>query len=335
MQHMSSETPAQGVQQLARHLSHDGGWTDPVDDPRSIGSKFGEEPRRTLETVGASLTIDDPSQIPVANGSRTWSVGFSLANAIWALRDSRSASDILPYNPKGSAFVEGGNFDAALGSRIASAYSDPIALRSIVNLLRSHPQSRRAYVPTILPLDLVEQPLDFPCAAGSHYLVRDAALHAVTLMRSQSVVGLLGYDLSLFTILQQVVAAELGLRLGRHTYFVSSLHCYEGEEDVLTAIAEGESQSAEVFSGPLSATPISCSKILEIEAQARMDCDVSLDTVSARLDQCPKEWQLVMLILYARLQKVISPRKHTPVVEGESDLYGIIEGMTGLPYEWI
>ena len=141
MQHMSSETPAQGVQQLARHLSHDGGWTDPVDDPRSIGSKFGEEPRRTLETVGASLTIDDPSQIPVANGSRTWSVGFSLANAIWALRGSRSASDILPYNPKGSAFVEGGNFDAALGSRIASAYSDPIALRSIVNLLRSHPQS--------------------------------------------------------------------------------------------------------------------------------------------------------------------------------------------------
>ena len=58
-----------------------------------------------------------------------------------------------------------------------------------------------------------------------------------TYMRSQSLTGLLGYDLFLFTFLQQILALELSVNLGTYTHMIGSLHAYEDEIDHLRRIS--------------------------------------------------------------------------------------------------
>ena len=88
------------------------------------------------------------------------------------------------------------------------------------NLLRHDPFTRRAVL-------LMSQPLaasdidarDVACASSLQFLLRDGRLDALLHMRSNDAFWGLPYDVFLFTMLQELMAAELGVELG--TYY----HC--------------------------------------------------------------------------------------------------------------
>ncbi len=298
---IAAETSGHAIREAARLLVTSGTWTDAIDEPTSVGSRFGSEPRRTLERLGVSIHIATPEIRACQNGARTWSWGFALANYLWALRATRNASDILPYNDKGAGFVSEGNFEASLGHRMASAYGDPVALQSVVRLLIDHPTTRRAVVPFLLPNDMTLQPPDFPCAVATHFILRQGRLHCMTTMRSQSLVGLLGYDLWLFTLLQSTIAFELGVPLGKHVYCIGSLHSYENESAALNDIAEG-SVVEMPFMNLMKSSPLSDPRILESEEQLRRAV-LSGSSPWPEMPMVSPEWVTVLALLERKLTR--------------------------------
>jgi thymidylate synthase len=59
------------------------------------------------------------------------------------------------------------------------------------------------------------------------FLVRDGALECLAFMRSNDVIWGLSYDLYILTMLQELMASELGLELGRYTHVATSMHVYD------------------------------------------------------------------------------------------------------------
>lgn len=265
----------------ARFLAENGDWTDAVTEPRSIGSRFGTKPRRTLEVRNVVLRLSNPRMRLVKLPERPVHLDFALANVLWVCKATKSGDMIMAYNPLGEPFLsEEGEFSGAMGNRMAAAYGDRRALMSVVTLLRDHPATRRAVVPLLTADDLAEQAKDLPCVTACNYHQRDGQLESTTIMRSQSLVGLLFYDIFLFTMLQEIVATELGVPLGAYTHFCSSLHVYEDEIESLNRVAGSSQVGSPAAMDAMIETPLMNERIYAIEEEERLAIVRDADSIS-------------------------------------------------------
>lgn len=213
-------------------LQQNGVRTDPITDPTSVGSLFGDRQRTTLEIIGAAFTLRNPRDRIVHSSIRPFNLQFAIANTLWTLSGSDSLEPIQHYNARGKLFSSDGvTLEGAMGARIFSSHD--AQFDRVLDLLGSHRTSRRAMIQVFLPVDLQGLPRDTPCATGLHYLVRKNQLHSVTFMRSQNAARLLTYDVFLFSMIQEYLAGLLDVELGTYTHMVSSLHYYDDEEDLV------------------------------------------------------------------------------------------------------
>ena len=70
------------------------------------------------------------------------------------------------------------------------------------------------------------------------FLVREGKLDATVYMRSNDIIWGFPYDVFLFSFLQELLAASMGLQLGSYAHFAASLHVYERHYPLLQRIAD-------------------------------------------------------------------------------------------------
>lgn len=94
-----------------------------------------------------------------------------------------------------------------------------------INLLREDPHSRRAIIFFNRPSVSMSQTSDHICTTSLQFLTDDAGdLAVVVTMRSNELFWSLPLDIGFFTLLQEIVAAELGRKCGPYYHNVGSLH---------------------------------------------------------------------------------------------------------------
>ena len=137
------------------------------------------------------------------------------------------------------------------GKTVNSAYGDIIfnrhnfnQLDTIINLLKTDKNSRRAVININVPNKNVITTHDEPCTICLQFLIRDEKLHLTAMMRSNDIWFGLPYDIIFFTCLQQIVANELNVDCGTYTHFASSLHMYLRDEDKIKDVIKRHSQNA-------------------------------------------------------------------------------------------
>jgi thymidylate synthase len=109
-----------------------------------------------------------------------------------------------------------------------------------VQQLRRRPDSRQAVVQILRSDDLVSGQKDVPCTVAIQFVVRDGAVSAVTFMRSNDALWGLSHDIFAFTMLQELVACDLGLDVGPYVHHVGSLHLYDtGLDEAQAFLDEG------------------------------------------------------------------------------------------------
>jgi thymidylate synthase len=206
------------------------------------------------------------------------------------MEGSGNPAAILHYNERGGAFLNSElQFSCSIPERLS--YESGSYLIQVINLLREDPASRRAFVPLILPQDLITQPRDLPCPSALHFMIRDNLVELVVNMRSQSLLGVLPYDVFLFTLVQETVSRELGLQMGAYTHMTNSLHIYEDEMYRLVDVFQCDSMCVEMEAMP-SNTPISDPTILAAEREVRL----GIPEVSSGI---PSFWKDVLEMLRA------------------------------------
>ena len=179
---------------------------------------------------------------PLARISRTESRGklFScLGELLWYLSKNKDADYIKYYISQYSESADNGEIFGAYGPCLFD-WDNVNQFAKARELLHTNPASRRAVIQLFDHNDLVEQHSDVPCTCNLQFMVRHGKLHFIVFMRSNDVYLGLPHDIFCFTMLQEIMARDLGLELGTYKHMVGSLHIYvDDKQKVQGFLSEG------------------------------------------------------------------------------------------------
>lgn len=187
--------------------------------------------QRTFEARAAKLILDDPRQRWVSFKGRKLVPALGVLEGLLLLT-GQSRPDLLKrIAPQYAKFVDPatGELDGAYGPRVARQ------LPYIRRLLEQDPDSRQAVVTIYGPEDH-RTSLDVPCTVSLQFFIRGGLLELVVYMRSNDIWLGLPYDIVQFTLLQEALAADLGIGLGTYTHVDGSLHLYERNLEQATKV---------------------------------------------------------------------------------------------------
>lgn len=96
-------------------------------------------------------------------------------------------------------------------------------------LLRDDPNTRQAVI-HIKPIQMYNT-ADTVCTMYLHFMCRNNKLDLHVSMRSNDVIRGTCYDVFMFTFLQELMAKELGLKVGTYYHHADNIHIYETDYD--------------------------------------------------------------------------------------------------------
>ncbi|MFC1705905.1 thymidylate synthase [Planctomycetota bacterium] len=171
---------------------------------------------------------------PRARLSRTESRGklFSaLGELCWYLAGSNSGDFIGYYLSVYEKFARNGIVPDGYGPRLFN-WEGVDQISEVTRRLRRRPVTRKAVVQLFCHTDLHMEHGEAPCTCTLQFVVRDGRLNMLTSMRSSDVHWGLPHDVFALTMLQEIIARDLGVSLGTYKHVVGSLHLYDEKEPI-------------------------------------------------------------------------------------------------------
>jgi thymidylate synthase len=199
--------------------------------PAILGEGATVDPSRgkTRELVGVLLELTNPR----SRLSRTETRGkpFSaLGELLWYLSGDNRLEHILPYVPRYARESEDNiTVHGGYGPRLLKHRGRHNQIHAVTEVLRASPASRRAVIQIFDAEDTSRRWKEVPCTTSLQFLVRDGKLNLVVTMRSNDAYLGLPHDVFCFTMLQELVARDLGVDLGIYRHFVGSMHIYQDD----------------------------------------------------------------------------------------------------------
>jgi len=196
-----------------------------------FGSDVSPRNRETRELIGWVFRLTQPRARKIHFKARRWSESLAIGELCWHLSGSDDLHFITYYSPVWASFSDDGEHirGSCYGKRIFAGSKQSMSQWDFVKkTLREDPASRRAIL-TLYPAEssLRKLKLDQPCLTTIQFLIREGKLHCITTMRSNDVIWGLCYDVYFVTMLQELLALELGVSLGWYQHVANSIHIYK------------------------------------------------------------------------------------------------------------
>ena len=176
------------------------------------------------ELAGVLLELTNP----LARISRTETKGkpFScLGELLWYLAGTKELSFISYYLREYNSYADGEEIFGGYGPRFFD-WNGINQFFNVIDLLKVKPDSRQAVIQLFDAQDILEPHKDIPCTCTIQLLIRNDHLHMFTYMRSNDAFIGLPHDFFCFTMLQEIMANALSVKLGCYKHMVGSLHLY-------------------------------------------------------------------------------------------------------------
>lgn len=249
----------------------------------SKGDKICPTKGATRDLAGVSLVLANP-RARLSRSEVRGKASSPIAELCWYLAGSDDLEHIAHYLPKYRESADDGVLLGAYGPRLRGT-GDGGQIRRVVEQLRRKPASRQAVIQILRADDLDSGQHDVPCTIALQFVVRQDRVSLVTFMRSNDALWGLPHDVFAFTMLQEIVARELGLEVGPYMHHVGSLHLYEDVvDDAHTFISEGLQPTDQAMPPMPPGDPnVGIDELLQAEAQLRGGEDLS----SVRLPSNP------------------------------------------------
>lgn len=164
----------------------------------------------------------------------------------------------------------------------------------VIERLRCKPDTRRAVISMLESSDLEPSKTEAPCTTALQFICRRDHLHLITMMRSNDAYLGFPHDVFCFTMIQELVARALGIRVGEYHHFATSLHLYEQDVAKVSDYLE-EGYQSPTFAMPKM--PSGCqrahlSAFLETETQIRNGAITKASQI-----RLPEYWRDLALVL--------------------------------------
>lgn len=224
------------------------------------------------ESLGVQFRIENArDRLPFVE-ARNFSMSYLVAETLWYMSGNNSTEWISRYAPFWKNITDDGSTaNSAYGARIFKKHprigGDVVQWDYVLEELRRDPDSRRAVIHIRTPFDSVHASKDVPCTLSLQFFIRGNKLHLHVSMRSSDIILGLAYDVPAFTIMQEVMANQLGIEVGQYVHTSNSLHCYQRDFEMLDGIAESQKNIA----CPMRPLPVS----FPVDEMMKMEAAVS------------------------------------------------------------
>lgn len=243
------------------------------------GSLTAPRKGKARELTGVLLKLSNPRARLSLAEKRSVMFG-ALGEFLWYLAKTKSLAFIKYYLPQYTkASDDTKTVWGGYGPRLFNMRGiDQIA--NVLTLLRKHPDSRRAAVQLFDANDLRRHHKDIPCTCALQFLVRDKKLHMFTMMRSNDAFMGLPHDIFAFTMIQEILARQLGVELGEYKHAVGSLHLYVKDESAAKAyLSQGWQEKAIMPPMPAGDPRASLASLLAAERRLRAGKTINIDRI--------------------------------------------------------
>ncbi len=241
------------------------------------------------------MVLANPRRRILTSAARKWSLPLALGEFCWHLSASNELSFIRYYSTRWDDFTDDEQTirGSCYGYRLFRQDEHGASQWTVAQSLLTHdPFTRRAVLLMSQPLTAADiSARDVPCASSLQFLLRDGCLDAILLMRSNDAFWGLPYDVFLFTMLQELLAAELGVKLGVYYHHVGSLHLYAKHMEKAQKVLE-DTRWLDLEMPPLS-DPVELGRFLAVERALRLRASEGAKLVS----ELPEYWQQLAEVL--------------------------------------
>lgn len=187
----------------------------------------------TRELLHCCLQVAQPQERWTISREPGINPAFALAEVVWILMGRKDSAFLNFWNPALRRFAsKGPAYYGAYGERLRFRFGID-QLRAAYEALAARPDSRQVVLQIWDPAG--DLPMragrpreeDIPCNLCSLLKVRRGRLEWVQVMRSNDLILGLPHNFVQFTMLQELMASWLGVRIGPYIHYSYSLHVYE------------------------------------------------------------------------------------------------------------
>jgi len=287
-------------------------WVRAADIVLTKGEKCAPRGKKTRELTGVQLVLSSPCdripRLPV----REFSLAYAMGEMAWYLSSDDSLEFIRYYAASyGNYSDDGKRLHGAYGPRIfgkrcecssyehrCNAYKgSPSLWEATKAALQKDPDTRQAIIPIFQPQDPGSVTKDMPCTLSLQFMLRNGGVDLLVNMRSNDLWFGGVYDIFCFTILQELMANELGMKVGTYYHHVGSFHIYERNlADIAQCVREWGPPAFSRGLPPRIRPDQTISDLLHHEKRIRTCAPVTaLEELCAQLEdwpQVPTLWEL-------------------------------------------
>lgn len=170
---------------------------------------------------------------------------FHFMEGLWMIAGRNDVEWISRFNASIANYSDDGvTFHGAYGHRWRNHFGMD-QLEVIAGLLRENPDDRRIVLQMWDPkVDLAREGKDFPCNTAIKFRIVDGRLDMTVENRSNDMIwGAYGANAVHFSMLQEYMAAKIGVNLGHYWQVSTNFHSYVSTFDKHAALLEQEPSS--------------------------------------------------------------------------------------------
>lgn len=263
-----------------------------LDDVYRFGKDVTVRGLEMKEKIPYYFQIDNPRDRLLHLDSRKNIDKYVFGELMWYLSGRDDVKFIDKYSKVWATLSDDGiHSNSAYGKYIfrdmptkgwGTGYSDEeeMAFKSqweyVKETLTKDPYSRQAVI-QIKPIQMYNTK-DVTCTYFLQFFIRDNKLDMLVGMRSNDLLFGTTYDVFMFTFIQELMAAELGLELGVYKHFAANMHIYMRDKEKIEAILNNGYDLNTVQFAPIPADfrTNDLPKLLKLEEQYWSD-DKQLD----------------------------------------------------------
>lgn len=193
------------------------------------GTEISSRNGRVRELQNVHIDLSKPWKREILTPLRRASYAAQIAETAWVLAGRDDIEWLSHYLPRAPEFSDDGiTWRGAYGPRIRQWNTGLDQLRFVIDELKNDPLSRRAVIQIYSPNVDTSPGKDIPCNNWLHFLSRKGRLDLHVAVRSNDVFwGWSGINAFEWSVLQEIVAHMLGIRVGTLHFSISSLHLYD------------------------------------------------------------------------------------------------------------
>ena len=187
----------------------------------------------TKALPGETIDLDAGASFPILTLRRI-PIRLFIAEQVWYLTGSRRPEDFLAQFTKiWDDFKEiNGVVTAAYGYRWRHFFGRD-QIKSLLTLLTKEPSSRHGVVVTWDPgsdgLNPYRKRKNVPCPYTFTVNIIGGKLHLHNIVRSNDMILGFPHDVGGFAFIQYLLAAKLGVGVGKYTHSISNAHLYDNQ----------------------------------------------------------------------------------------------------------